>query len=80
MNFVVSRARQWRRCAIEKGGEPGRAQMDIDPMGPDINAVDQGGQEGTLCVLGNTVQLLPISPARAMSRRCADGSGSRVDW
>jgi hypothetical protein len=22
--------------------------MDIDPMGPDIDAVDQGGQEGTL--------------------------------
>jgi len=24
--------------------------------------------------------LLPISAARVMSRRCADGSGSRVDW
>jgi hypothetical protein len=22
--------------------------MDVDPMGPDINAVDQGGQEDTL--------------------------------
>src|SRR6201993_5199063 len=31
-------------------------------------------------VPGNSVQLLPISTARAMSRRCADGSGSRVDW
>ena len=79
MNFVVAGVRQWHRCDIEEGGEPGRAEMDIDSMG-DIDTVDQGGQEGTLCVLGNTVQLLPISPARAMSRRCAAGSGSRVDW
>ena len=31
-------------------------------------------------VPANSVQLLPISAARAMSRRCADGSGSGVDW
>jgi hypothetical protein len=52
LNFVVRRARQWCRCAIEECGEPGLAQMDIDLMGPDIDAVDQGSKEGTLSCSG----------------------------
>src|SRR6516164_6913536 len=51
LGFVVGRAWQWR-SDIEECGEPGRAQMDIDLMGPDIDAVDQGGQEGTLLCSG----------------------------
>jgi hypothetical protein len=40
LNFVLRRARQWCRCDIEECGEPGRAQIDIDLIGPDIDAVD----------------------------------------
>ena len=42
---------QWR-SDIEECTEPGRAQMDIDLMGSDIDAVDQGGQKGTLSCSG----------------------------
>ena len=48
----VCRARRGCGRDIEKCGEPGRAQMDIGPIGPDINAVDQGGQDGTLSCSG----------------------------
>jgi len=51
LNFVLRRA--WHWCSdIEECGEPGCAQMDIDLMGPDIDALDQGGQEGTLSCCG----------------------------
>jgi hypothetical protein len=52
LNFVVARARRWCRFDIEEGGEPARAQLDLDLIGPDIDAVDQGGQEGTLSCSG----------------------------
>ena len=52
MNFVVRHARQWCGCDIEECGEPGRAQMDIDLIGPDIDALDQGGQKDTLSCSG----------------------------
>jgi len=51
LDFVLHRARQWPRD-IEECGEPGRPQMDIDLIGPDIDVVDQGGQEGTLAGSG----------------------------
>src|SRR5205807_1074532 len=36
----------------EECSEPGRAQMDIDLIGPDVDAIDQDGQEGTLLYSG----------------------------
>jgi hypothetical protein len=33
---------------IEECGEPCRAEMDIDPIGSDVDPVDQGGKQGTL--------------------------------
>ena len=80
MNFVVARARRGCRCDIEECGEPGRAQMDSDLIGPDIDAVDRVVRKARCRVPGNSVQVLPISPTRPMSRRCADGSASRIDW
>jgi len=56
LNFVGRGTRQWCGCDIQECGEPGRAQMDIDLIGPDIDAVDQGGQEGTPACSG---QLCP---------------------
>jgi len=52
LGFVVRRARQGCRCCIEECTEPGRAQMNIDLIGPDIDAVDEGGQKGTLSCSG----------------------------
>jgi len=50
-------------------------------MGPDIDAVDQGGQEGTLSCAGQLGPALADFPgARAISRCCADRSASRVAW
>jgi hypothetical protein len=40
--------------------------MDFDPMGPDINAVDQGGKEGTLACSGQ------LGPALADFRGARD--------
>ena len=81
MNFVVARARRGCRCDIEECGEPGRAQMDSDLIGPDIDAVDQGGQEGTLSCSGQLGPGLADFPdAPDEGRRCADGSASRIDW
>jgi len=51
---------------VEECGEPGRAQMDIDLIGPDIDAVDQGGQEGTLSCSGQ------LGPALADFRGARD--------
>jgi hypothetical protein len=46
--FLVRCMRHWRRCDIEDRAEPCRADMDVDLIGPDVNAADQGGKEGTL--------------------------------
>ena len=36
LGFLIAGARQGCRCNTEGCGEPGRAQMDIDLVGPDI--------------------------------------------
>ena len=41
LGFVVARGRQWR-SDIEEHTEPGRAQMDIDLIGPDIECGRSG--------------------------------------
>jgi hypothetical protein len=33
---------------IQQRRQPCRAEMDLDPIGPDVNAFDQSGEEGTL--------------------------------
>jgi hypothetical protein len=47
LGFAVARARQWRRD-IEECTEPCRPEMDIDLIGPDVDALDQAGEDGTL--------------------------------
>jgi hypothetical protein len=36
----------------EECGEPCRAEMDVDPIGSDVDPVDQGGKQGTLACSG----------------------------
>jgi hypothetical protein len=47
LGFVVARARQWRRD-IEECTKPCRPEMDVDLIGPDVDALDQAGEDGTL--------------------------------
>src|SRR5262249_35854579 len=52
LGFVVDRVRQ-RCCSdIEECGEASWPEMDVDLMGPDSDAVNQGGQEGALACSG----------------------------
>jgi hypothetical protein len=50
------------RCAIEKRAEPRQAEKDVDLIGPDIDALDEGGKEGALARAGQ------LGPARAKFR------------
>jgi hypothetical protein len=45
VGFVLARARQWRRD-IEERTEPCRPERDADLIGPDIDALDQAGEDG----------------------------------
>src|SRR6516164_8106819 len=47
----VRRDRQWR-SDIQQHAEPCRAEMDIDPIGPNVDAFDQGDKQGTLSYCG----------------------------
>src|SRR6516225_5767612 len=58
LGFVVGLARQWRRD-IEERTEPGRPEMDVDLIGPHIDALDQGCKEGTLACSGQLGPALP---------------------
>src|SRR5262249_61486109 len=55
---VVGRAGQWRRD-IEEFPEPCRLEMDVDLIGPDVDALDQAGEDGTLAC---SRQLGPAPP------------------
>ena len=59
------------RSDIEQCAEPTRA-------GPDVDTFDQSVKEGAPAYSGQLGQVFPISAARVMSRRCAEGSRSRV--
>ena len=78
LGFAAGRVRRWRSGRIKKRAEPCRADMDVDPIGPDVDALDQGSKQGTLACRGKPGQLLPSSLARATSQRCADASTSPV--
>jgi hypothetical protein len=46
LGFVLARARPARRD-IEERGEPCRPEMDADLIGPDLDWLDQRGEDGT---------------------------------
>jgi hypothetical protein len=54
--------------------------MDIDLIGPTSMRSIRVVGKARWRVPGNSGQFLPISTARAINRRCADRSRSRVDW
>ena len=47
------------RCQFEECGERGRAQLDVDLIGPDIDALDQGGEDDALACSGQLGPTLP---------------------
>src|SRR5262249_23488930 len=55
---VVGRAGQWRRD-IEEFPEPCRLEMDVDLIGPDVDALDQAGEGGALACSGQLGPALP---------------------
>src|SRR5215831_38034 len=59
LGFIVCRAQQWRRCGIQQRREQCRAETDVDLIGPDFDAFDQSGKQGTLPCCG---QLWPALP------------------
>ena len=63
LGFVVRRAWRWR-SDIEECTEPGRAQMDIDLIGPTSMWSTRVVRKARCRVPGNSIQLLPISTAR----------------
>ena len=74
----VRRARQYRRGNIQQRAEPCRAEVDIDPLDPMSTRSISAVRKARWRVAGNSDQLFPISAARAISRRCADGSARRI--
>ena len=40
LGFVICLAWRRRRCDIQQRSEPCRAEMDVDPIGPDVDAFD----------------------------------------
>ena len=48
VGFVICLARRWCRGDIQQRRKPCRAEIDVDPIGSDIDAFDQSGKQGTL--------------------------------
>ena len=55
----VRRAWQWPRRDIQQRREPCWAEMDVDPIGFDVDAFDQGGNERVLARCGQLGPALP---------------------
>jgi hypothetical protein len=66
LSLVVGRARQSHRCNIEERAQPCRAEVYVDPIASDVDAVDQGGQKGALACCGQ------LGPALADLRGAHD--------
>ena len=52
LDFLFRRPRQSRRCDIQDRTKPCLAELDVDLIGPDVDAFDQGGKQGTLAYCG----------------------------
>jgi DNA invertase Pin-like site-specific DNA recombinase len=72
--FVIGRARQRLRCNIEEHAKRCRAQMDVDLIGANVDALDQGGQEGSLACCGQ------LGPALAEVRGARDEPALRSSF
>src|SRR6516165_3850904 len=48
LGFVMCLAWRWRRGDTQQRRKPCRAEMDVDPIGPDVDGFDQRGNESTL--------------------------------
>jgi hypothetical protein len=47
LGFVIGRALGCCSSGVEQRAEPYRAQVDVDPVAADVDAVDQGSEDST---------------------------------
>ena len=76
LQFVFGQALRWLRGDIEGRAESRCVEVDVEVIDARVDVIDQGSEHSTLACCR---QLWPaVSAARAVSRCCTDGSGSRA--
>ena len=78
LQFVFGQALRWLRGDIEGRAESRCVEVDVEVIDARVDVIDQGSEHSTLACCRQLGRRFPLSTARAVSRCCTDGSGSRA--